>query len=940
MAVALVDGRWFVSRQALRVAFVALQVCPYFRDASSPPSAGSARAEEPREARDTILSLRDREKTLFEICSVSNLLLKISKTGLDLGKGRCRPLPRASRVAKDVSTAPVLACPTLGDLPLSPYDASPARRRARHELLALRRLLPGRVGRYPREPSTMSVLAGSSAQDLDRTSVEQLEASMVKDVDEALLEMCKVMSATLQRLEIHLTTRVQASGMRATATTNIAEEVAREQEITESQNPIPVVPGGHEDTDDLSMIVNFSVNSGGSMRSLHPSVITDHSVHSTNSPENDENYPEIDENHPPPLPLTVYYNCASLDNLERISKEYGCKNGEMILSIICLDPTREVVEGPPQSNTCLDWKYYVPLYKDDFSGERVGRGRGRPDFAWKWENKNPGVANWEQSGCDFVPYSHLEPPGETILSLFTEGQHAKLSNHLGGLYTVPPDLRYRLFFQAWELQNKGWDFSMKVASEFSGFMTTLNEVGGSFTIRDYDDVDPDTRLNAIRGRALYGCIKGRDGGSILKTTAREAEEHFLYIPPIARISMTRPWRRLIGQHGKVDHCTDLRTESSELLLSLYDPDHPSLDIVTYNHKIQAIPSGLPLAVGDDLWRPRDQGAFDRINELDSMRWTIVLLTPIGYEIQPEIDRPMVNTRGLRIGTLHVTLLSAIQIGLAWAVHAWIRIGDHLDALLGGEDIFLQPKEHGKFCFYDHNDLSQSKKCFWIINSVDNFHQSIQDTIYQWEWFYNNHIKYVEGERLKTDQDGEYRILTKLRDDIQDSDRKLRAQSKRFLSIQKQARELRDGLFGASNIIEAQRSAQLGETVKLLTLVTIFFLPLGYITSLWSIITAPDLKIFAAVSVGTAMATYLVVLAVVKWEGIRINWNPLSYSWNKLFKGPKLEKKEPLTTGEGTERPKSRLENLKSKLRYRRGKKHGGVDEAQHDEARVDEHSLP
>jgi len=44
------------------------------------------------------------------------------------------------------------------------------------------------------------------------------------------------------------------------------------------------------------------------------------------------------------------------------------------------------------------------------------------------------------------------------------------------------------------------------------------------------------------------------------------------------------------------------------------------------------------------------------------------------------------------------------------------------------------------------------------------------------------------------------------------------------------------LFGASNLInakesvqEAKNSARLGETVKLLTLVTIFFLPLGYIT---------------------------------------------------------------------------------------------------------------
>ena len=178
-------------------------------------------------------------------------------------------------------------------------------------------------------------------------------------------------------------------------------------------------------------------------------------------------------------------------------------------------------------------------------GKLVGRGRGRPDFAWKWEDKKPSIAHREQSDCDFVPYSHLEPPGETILDLFTGTQPARLMKDLGGLYTVPPDLRYRLFFQAWELQNNGWDFSIKVASEFSGFMKTLNQVGGSFTIRDYDDSDPDTRLNTRLGRALYGCVKSSDG-SMLKTTAQEAEEYFLNIPPIpTKSSMARPWRRLM-----------------------------------------------------------------------------------------------------------------------------------------------------------------------------------------------------------------------------------------------------------------------------------------------------------------------------------------------------------------------------------------------------------
>jgi hypothetical protein len=92
---------------------------------------------------------------------------------------------------------------------------------------------------------------------------------------------------------------------------------------------------------------------------------------------------------------------------------------------------------------------------------------------------------------------------------------------------------------------------------------------------------------------------------------------------------------------------------------------------------------------------------------------------------------MVDTGDMKIGTIHVTMLSGIKVGLSRAVESWIEIGDHLEKLLGG-DIFLDLEAHDKFCFYDHNDLSQSKKRFWIIDSVDKFDKSIQDTLDQWE----------------------------------------------------------------------------------------------------------------------------------------------------------------------------------------------------------------
>jgi len=190
---------------------------------------------------------------------------------------------------------------------------------------------------------------------------------------------------------------------------------------------------------------------------------------------------------------------------------------------------------------------------------RRGRGRGRPNFAWEWENNNQSVGcwRWKQASCDFVPYSHLEPPGEVPWTIFTGEQQAILCNQLGGLYTVPPDRRCLLPFQACVLEEQlSWDSAIHMASEFSSLMTTLNEVGGSFTIRDFDDTDLRLcdRMREVRGRALYGCVKSRERRNILKTTAQEAEEYFLNIPPIltkgrkftaTSLPNISPWRRIM-----------------------------------------------------------------------------------------------------------------------------------------------------------------------------------------------------------------------------------------------------------------------------------------------------------------------------------------------------------------------------------------------------------
>jgi hypothetical protein len=181
------------------------------------------------------------------------------------------------------------------------------------------------------------------------------------------------------------------------------------------------------------------------------------------------------------------------------------------------------------------------------------------------------------------------------------------------------------------------------------------------------------------------------------------------------------------------------------------------------------------------------------NSRDSMYWAIFVLAPIWYSREWQDCEPMVDTSYIKIGTIHVTMLSGIKIGLSRAVGSWIEIGDYLEKLLGAEYIFLDAEANDKFCFYDHNDLSQSKKCFWIINSVDKFYPNIQDTIYQWDWFYTEHFNYLTQEELIKDENAVHRSLRSYRGSIDELQQKLKDQGERFLSIQTQARQLRDGV---------------------------------------------------------------------------------------------------------------------------------------------------
>jgi hypothetical protein len=67
------------------------------------------------------------------------------------------------------------------------------------------------------------------------------------------------------------------------------------------------------------------------------------------------------------------------------------------------------------------------------------------------------------------------------------------------------------------------------------------------------------------------------------------------------------------------------------------------------------------------------------------------------------------------------------------------------------------------------------------------------------------------------------------------------------------------LFNASAVIESRAATELGENVKLLTYISIVYLPLSFCAALWAIDYSYHPGVFTVVTVLLATTTYLVVM---------------------------------------------------------------------------------
>ncbi|RHZ45310.1 uncharacterized protein CDV56_101526 [Aspergillus thermomutatus] len=268
-----------------------------------------------------------------------------------------------------------------------------------------------------------------------------------------------------------------------------------------------------------------------------------------------------------------------------------------------------------------------------------------------------------------------------------------------------------------------------------------------------------------------------------------------------------------------------------------------------------------------LWSNTRTG---KLENMDRSHWCLMHLAPSHFRrLDESIHRRRQDDPRTAPFTTAVTL---IEEALQHAANDWDQIANHFDLVLNQNDSVFHPDLHDRFLF-DDASFSRSRYYFWLMDSLEGFTSAVSDAIHEWEvywWARKDVFEDYEAFYLDKWRNTEVELGSpkppqdppRLEDSVKRVERhvaRLREILSRFENLRDRTMTLRDGLFNASAVIESRAATQLGENVKLLTYVSILYLPLSYCAALWSINRDFNLVVFAIVTALLAIGTYALVL---------------------------------------------------------------------------------
>ncbi|KAL8714994.1 MAG: hypothetical protein Q9225_006447, partial [Loekoesia sp. 1 TL-2023] len=177
--------------------------------------------------------------------------------------------------------------------------------------------------------------------------------------------------------------------------------------------------------------------------------------------------------------------------------------------------------------------------------------------------------------------------------------------------------------------------------------------------------------------------------------------------------------------------------------------------------------------------------------------------------------------------------------------------------------------------FEDEDFTFSRRYFWAHQSLGIMNEDIQEMILAYRKVFTEHVwdgssKLIwPGDESVSSRYANWRKRMKnLRTDIENELQNLENIANMNTEKMKEIKGLRDNLFSGTSVLESRKSVdvamitvQQGHNIKLLTLVTIFFLPLTFVTSVFGMTNIPSDASFHAFGVVTAvicLPTYMLI----------------------------------------------------------------------------------
>ncbi|KHE80986.1 hypothetical protein GE21DRAFT_1275760 [Neurospora crassa] len=191
----------------------------------------------------------------------------------------------------------------------------------------------------------------------------------------------------------------------------------------------------------------------------------------------------------------------------------------------------------------------------------------------------------------------------------------------------------------------------------------------------------------------------------------------------------------------------------------------------------------------------------------------------------------------------LAFLDSLALEYHDAVTRYSQINDEVKKLITPPSQFMFNSELRDGLLFEDENFSYSRRYFWAYNTlgvinvgIDSMVSAYKETFTQEFWEGKNEKLWAHPYPNTSDGQDYAKCMGVLRQELDREVKNLEMVRKRNEKTRDEISSLREQLFSGSSVKESRRAIEQGDNIKILTMVSMLFLPLTFVTSVFGITT--------------------------------------------------------------------------------------------------------